>query len=90
MTRTEFYKEFATNANITIKEAKRYAVIVGDIITSHMGDENGVKPFEGMTFLKSYKKTHNCRNPQTGEMMEIPGQWQPKARFGKTVKDAIQ
>ena len=88
MTRQEFLKEFAATAELTVTDAKKYAEIIEDIVTAHMKD--GVKPFKGITFKASYKQPYIGRNPQTGEPMEIAGRWQPSAKFGKSVKDAIQ
>ena len=90
MTRQEFLKEFAATAELTVTDAKKYAEIIEDIIDAHMKDEGGVKPFKGISFKASYKQPYTGRNPQTGEPMEIAGRWQPSAKFGKSVKDAIQ
>jgi len=90
MTRTEFYKEYAKVANINQKEARRIIEEIGDIVVSHMSDEDGVTPFDGITLKRSWAAPRVGRNPQTGETVNISGKWQPKAKFGKAVKDAIQ
>ena len=90
MTRTEFYKEYAKTAGIKQKDAKNIIESIGEIIIAHMSDENGVTPFDGITLKRSWSAPRVGRNPQTGESVNINGKWQPKAKFGKAVKDAIQ
>ena len=90
MTRVEFIKEFASTSGISQAKAREYADNIASIIVAHMSDDNGVKPFEGMVFEKSYTNPRIGRNPQTGEPMEIAGHFTPKVRFGKAVKEAIQ
>ena len=90
MNRTEFCKEYAKAAGINQKDAKKVIEQIGEIIVAHMSDENGVTPFDGITLKRTWSAPRVGRNPQTGESVNISGKWQPKAKFGKAVKEAIQ
>lgn len=89
MKKIDFVREFAANADLSMKDAKEIMQVMGDTIVAHMKDEDGVCPFAGMKFVAVYKDARKTRNPQTGEMMTVPAKYAPRVRFGKAVKEAI-
>jgi len=89
MNRTEFTKEFATAAELTIKDTKEILKIMENIILTHIKDEDGVTPMKGMKFYSVHRDERVIRNPQTGEPLNVSEKNLPKVRFGKNVKDAL-
>ena len=89
MKKNDIITEFAQRANITKKFAKEYIDILGDVIVDGMRDDEGVTPFYGIKFMTVYKDAHEARNPASGDLITVPGKFQPKVKFGKAVKEAI-
>ncbi len=89
MNRTDFAKICAERCGVTQKLMKNILAEVGTLITENMKDEDGVTPFQGMKFYAVHKDARMGRNPQNGEPIEIAAKYQPKIKFGATVKNAI-
>lgn len=89
MKSVDFIRECAEASGMTMKDTKIVLKAIGDVVMSHMNDEDGVTPFPGLKLYSVFKEARTGRNPSTGEAVEIAAKYQPKARFGKAVKDAI-
>ena len=89
MKKNDFINEFAVNAGISKKDAREFMDVIQNLIYSHMIDEDGVKPFDGITIGRSWTNDRMGRNPQTGEPMLVPGHYKPIAKFGKVVKESV-
>lgn len=90
MNKTEFTREFAGKAGLTIKDAREVLKVLGDEIATHMKDEDGVSPFNGVKFIAIHKDARDYRNPRTGDVVTAPAKYVPKARFGKAFKEAVK
>lgn len=89
MKRTEFIKEFAEKSSLTQKDTREVLKALQDVVYTHMKDEDGVPLFEGLKLSAVHKDAKTARNPRTGESINVPAKWTPKARFGKAAKDAV-
>ncbi len=90
MTKYELVKEFKERAGLNSqKDAKEIMEALGEVIISHMKDKDGVTPWTGVKFYAVHKDAHVGRNPATNETIEIEAKYQPKVRFGSTVRSAI-
>ena len=88
MTRKDFIAEVALRVNATKKDIKRIAEVMGEVVRDNIHDENGVSPFNGVTFCVQEKSAHNGFNPSTGEHILISARVVPRVRFGKAFKEA--
>ena len=89
MTKIEFVKKCAEEAELSQKKIKEVLASIGDNIVGCMKDEDGVTPFPGMKFSAVYKEARTGRNPSTGETISIPAKYHAKAKFGVAVKNAL-
>lgn len=90
MKRVEFVKEFKERSGLTSqKDSREILDIVGQMITEHMLDEDGVQPFAGFKFEAKYTPSREYKDPNTREVKVTPAKYRPKVKFGKSVKDNI-
>lgn len=89
MTHQDFIKEVAIRTNKTQKDVRETIGAMRDVVLDHMKDDDGVAPFSAIKFIADYKEARIARNPQTGEAVNVPAKYAPKAKFGKAVKDAL-
>ena len=89
MKRTDFIKVCAEKLGITQKDMKKTVEVVCDVIIDNIKDEDGVCPFKSVKFYSKYISDHVGRNPATGEAVSIPGKYQPRVKFGDTIKYVI-
>lgn len=89
MKRSDFIKEVAERTELSQKKVKDFLDVVGDVIVDRMADEDGVKPFIGITFSTRYREERKGHNPQTGEEIMIASKNIPICKFGKAVKEAV-
>ena len=89
MKKSDFIREVAKRSEMTIKDTTEVLKIVGDAIVEYMKDEDGVTPFSGIKFATNYRDAYTARNPQNGEPISVAAHYQPKVKFGRAVKDAL-
>ena len=89
MKKNEFIDKFAVDAGISKKDAREFLDVIQNIIYAHVTDDDGVKPFDGITLGRSWTNDKMGRNPQTGEAMLVPGHYKPVAKFGKLAKESV-
>ena len=87
MTKLELIKVLATETNKSQRETREFLDALQKIVYTNMPNED-VKVFDGVVFTTGERKSRNCVNPQSGEMMVIPAKRVPKVRFGKLAKEA--
>lgn len=89
MNKTEFIREVAAGAEVTQNVTRKVADSMFDVIVNHLKDEDGVSPFSGVKLYAVYKDERQARNPRTGETITTEAKYQPKVKFTKSFKDAI-
>lgn len=89
MNKTEFIKEVATATGFTQKDVKAVLEAAQTVVYAEMAKEEEVKVFDGLTLVGVKKAACVKRNPLTGADVQVPEKIAPKAKFGKTLKDAI-
>ena len=89
MTRSEFVKAVAEELGYTQKSIKEVLEVMQKVAYEGMARQEEVKIFDGVTLLGVHKEARTARNPITGETVEVEAKTAPKAKFGKTCKDAL-
>ena len=89
MVKADLIKEVARRLDSTQKEVKAVLETTQAVVYEEMAKEHEVKLFEGCTLAGTMREARECRNPQTGETMEVPAKIVPKAKWGKAAKDAM-
>lgn len=89
MNNAEMIKEIATKTGFTQKDTKAVIDAMKEVIYGTLADGDEVKVFDGLTMTTVSKDARVCRNPRTGETINVPAKRMPKARFGKHLKDAV-
>ena len=89
VTKSSIVREVSENTKIpmTVLKAAGNAFIA--CITQHLaeGDHVNIDGFATFTVVEKAERTG--RNPQTGESLIIPAHIEPKCKFGKDVKEAV-
>lgn len=88
MKKIDFIKEFAEKAGLTQKDTREVLKVLQDVCYSHLKDEDGVQIFDGLKLTAVHKDAKTARNPKTGETINVPAKWSPRAKFGKAAKEA--
>lgn len=90
MKKTEFVKEVAQRAGVSVSEATKVVDSAIAVITESVknGEAVGITGFG--TFDRSYRSEHKGRNPQTGEEITIEGKFLPVFKAGAPFKDAVK
>ena len=86
--RSDFVREVAKRANITIKDAKSIMSAVEDTIYAHMKDDE-VRAFDGITFKAVERSARTMKNPRTGEIIDVEAKLTPRCKFGRKAKQVV-
>jgi len=89
MTYTNYIKAFATKAGLSQKDAKEVLVAAREVVLENIKDEDGVSIFRDLKLKADYKESRTGRNPRTGEAIDIPAKYQPRAKFANGFKEAV-
>lgn len=89
MNRTEFVKAVATATGYTQKDVKAVFDAAQEVVYGVMAKEGEVKVFDGLTLVGVHKDATTARNPKDGSTVDVPAKTVPKAKWGKTAKDAV-
>ncbi len=89
MNKAEFIDALARKALISKKEATAAVNAFQEVVTETLvkGDEITLTGFG--KFKAEHTQARQGRNPQTGEVINIPAKIAPKFRPGKNLKDAL-
>ncbi len=78
----------ALEVKMTEKNIKSVLDTAGELIAATIKDDE-VKIFNGLSICAKERAARVARNPQNGELIEVPAKLVPKAKFGKYFKDAV-
>ena len=86
MKKKDFIKLLAEAMDTTQKEANDTFTMVFDVITDVMdgGEEVSIPKFG--KFFTQVREARTCRNPQSGEPMEVPEKRVPKFKASSVLK----
>ena len=90
MTRAEFVKAVAENAETTQKAVKEILEVMQEVAYAEMKKGEEVKIFDSVTLLGKEVPQREARNPQTGETIVVPAHLAPKAKFGSNLKRLLK
>lgn len=90
MTRTEFIKAVAENAEMTQKAVKEILEVMQEVVYDEMAKGEEVKIFDSVTLLGKEVPEREARNPQTGDVIVVPAHLAPKAKFGTGIKNFLK
>ena len=92
MNKAELVEKMAEKADMTQAEADRALDAFTESVTETLAHDHGERiTIVGFgTFSTSDRAARKGRNPQTGEIMNIPEMTVPKFKAGKSLKEAIK
>lgn len=90
ISRKDFMKEVASKTGYMIKDVETVMNEAATLICDFAKQHETVKAMNGFTFEGKTVAARSGRNPQTGEVIEIPEKTKIVCKFSKAVKDAIQ
>ena len=89
MTKAEFIKEVAAQAELTQKSVRELLDVMQDVVFDTMKQGEEVKLFDSVTLIGNEVEERTARNPRTGESVEVDAKNAVKCKFGKAIKDAV-
>ena len=89
ITKKDLVNEIAGRAGITKKETARIFDVFQETFYSAIETQDDVRLFDGVTFSVKDAAPRTCRNPLTGEAVEVPARKRMSVRFGKAVKEIL-
>ena len=89
MNNAEMIKEIATKTGFTQKDTKAVIDAMKEVVYGTLANGEEVKVFDGLTMITASRDARVCRNPQTGEPVNVPAKRTVKAKIGKHLKDAV-
>ena len=89
MNNAEMIKEIATRTGFTQKDTKAVVDAMKEVVYGTLANDEEVKVFDGLTMITASRDARVCRNPQTGEPVNVPAKRTVKAKIGKHLKDAV-
>ena len=89
MKRTDVIKAVAEKLDFTQKDVKSVLDGLQEVVFEHAKDED-VPVFGGLTLTSVIKPSRTCRNPRTGEMVNVPEKRVPKAKLGSAFREAVK
>ena len=89
MNKTELIANIASKAELPKKDAAKALDAFTATIEAALVEGDVVQIIGFGTFEARKRAARNGRNPQTGEMMEIPASVNPVFKAGKALKEAV-
>lgn len=87
MTKTELVNEIAAKASLSKEAAKKALEATLESIEQALANEDKVQLLGFGTFAVVEKPARTCKNPRTGEMIEVPARkavkFKPSTGLGK-------
>ena len=89
MNKTELVAAVADKAGLTKKDAEAAVKAFTDVVAEQLQKGDKVQLVGFGTFEVSKRAAREGRNPQSGEVMNIPASKAPKFKAGKALKDLV-
>lgn len=89
MTKADYISKIAEATGYTKKDVAEVLKAEKDVVWSALRDKDEVKVFDSIILRTQFKDAYEGRNPSTGEPLQIPAKYMPKAKFGKAIKRFI-
>lgn len=90
MTKAEFIKEVAAQAELTQKSVRELLDVMQDVVFDTMKQGEEVKLFDSVTLIGNEVEERTARNPRTGESVVVPAHIAPKCKFGAIIKNYLK
>lgn len=90
MNKVELVEVLAKKLNVTKKEAAAFLTVFTETIHDTLVEGKDVKLLGFGNFSVTTRDARKGRNPQTGEVMEIPAHKAVRFKPGKALKDAVK
>lgn len=90
MNKVELVEVLAKKLNVTKKEAAAFVTAFTETVHDTLVEDKEVKLPGFGNFLVTTRSARKGRNPQTGEVMEIPAHKAVRFKPGKALKDAVK
>lgn len=88
MNKTELIEKIASSAQVSKTDASRLFNAMVETVTESLSKGEAVTIVGFGTFKVTNRAARSGRNPQTGEVIEIPAQNSPRFSAGKQLKEA--
>ena len=91
----ELVKAISAETGMTQKAVNEIIVAADAVVTAQLAQANEETSVEvkilpcGVTLVSTYSEAHEAKNPQTGEVINVPGKNRVKAKLGTTIKAAV-
>lgn len=91
----ELVKAVAAETGVTQKAINEIVTAMDAVVSTQLAQANRDTTVEvkilpcGVTLVSEYTEAHEARNPQTGEVINVPGKNRVKAKLGSTIKAAV-
>ena len=89
MNKSELVASVAEVAELTKKDAEKAVNAVFASVQKALVEDDKVQIIGFGTFEVRTRAARKCRNPQTGETIEIPASKNPVFKAGKALKEAV-
>lgn len=90
MNKVELVEVLAKKLNVTKKEAAAFLTTFTETVHDALVEGKDVKLLGFGNFSVTTRDARKGRNPQTGEVMEIPAHKAVRFKPGKALKDAVK
>ena len=94
MTTQELVKAAAAISGATQKSTREAVNAIEEVIKQQLAQANAttdveVRVFNGLTLTSMNVPAHEARNPRTGDTTFVAAKNRVRAKFGKSIKDAV-
>ena len=89
MNKTELIAAMAEQSGLSKKDAEKALKAFTDVFAEQLKKEDKIQLVGFGTFEVSKRAAREGRNPQSGEVMNIPASKAPKFKAGKALKDMV-
>lgn len=89
MNKTELIAAMAEESGLTKKDAERALNAFTKTVIGTVAEGSDVQLIGFGTFAQAQRAARQGRNPQTGDMIDIPAAVVPKFKAGKAFRDAV-
>ena len=89
MNKTDFCKALSSKTDLSIKDSAIILDATLEILTETLKNKEKIS-FVGFGSFEAKKvNARTCRNPKTGESMEVPAKTVPSFKAGKSLKEIV-
>lgn len=89
MNKSELVAAMAEKAELSKKDAEKALKAFEEVVTEELAQNGKVQLVGFGTFDVAERAAREGRNPQTGDVMQIPASKAPRFKAGKALKDAV-